>query len=83
LQLGFARVLSGNIIGAEIRREMNVSTRIPDIVIRSVEDADKVWGALLEQSFQAAAIFGSENLLRIGRANRCQSVAVSDPGLDE
>ena len=83
LQSGFAGVFSPDIPGRVIARKVRVCRRVPYPMIDAIEDARQVAPPRLQEAFEAAAIFGRQNLTRIGRTDSRESVGVTDPRFEE
>ena len=83
LQRCLAHPLAGDVLYIEVGGEMSVGRGIPNPVIYTVEDADEIFRATLQQPFESASIFGSEDLPRICGAHGCQTITVANAGLEE
>ena len=83
LQRHLAYRLAGDILHVEIGGEISVRRGIPNPVICTVEDANEIFRATLQQPFESTAIFGSENFPCICRADGCQTITVADAGFEE
>ncbi|MNE37945.1 hypothetical protein D3C80_1318210 [compost metagenome] len=68
-------------IGTVFRKNLIVRIRIIALRINTVDDPAQAVRPVIQQSVEAIAVIRSPDLIRIGRTDRSDMIAVDNPGL--
>ncbi len=83
LQVNLAGTFAGEVLGAEVFRQMLVLLRVPFVEVDAVQDAVETGLAALHDVLQAETKGGREDFLRVGRADGDDAGRVEDAALEE
>src|SRR5207245_2863742 len=83
LEAGFARSLSGEVLGTIVSGDKPIHLRAPGPVIGAVQYADQVCGARPKKTLKPKAVLGRLYLTAIGGAHRGDRVGESKASLQK
>ena len=83
LQRAFINAFVGQIVGIVMRGNMRIGTRIPRLLVDTIQDAAEVIAPRGEQALQPHAQRGMLNFFGVGRAHAGDAVGIKQPGLEE